>query len=56
VVVVVEAGTAGVVTVDCSDVVVVLTGAGPPQPANTAAPAISATPAVSRKRDVEFIV
>jgi hypothetical protein len=45
VVVVMDGGGAGVVTLDCSEVVVVVVG-DEPQPANTAMLAISAAPAI----------
>jgi len=50
VVVVVDTGGAGVVVLDCADVVVVLVGAEP-QPDNTAMPAINTAPAIWRKCD-----
>ena len=53
VVVVIVAGITGFVTLDCSEVVVVLVG-DEPQPVNTAMPASNATPTILLKRDVIF--
>jgi hypothetical protein len=55
VVVVVDIGGGGVTTLSSVVVVVVLTGVGP-QPANTAAPAISAMPIAVRRRGVLSII
>jgi hypothetical protein len=46
-----DTGGAGVMVLDCSEVVVVLVGSEP-QPVNTAMLAISATPTTRRKCDV----
>lgn len=56
VVVVVDVDGGGVVLVDCSVVVVRLTGGGPPQPASNTVPAISAMPTTRLKRNVVSII